>query len=397
MENNEYDFYLGKKTEKTYISKRIISKSPKLVDGKIELNIEHLRYASKVIDSENLISYVKEKGKIILRTTPEGRQEITAKFLEDSRRIYTLNIQKFTTETGSPHKTYFSFRGDEIKVLVDFIKSVKEIDLENSNGKRINDEDLKKLILTKNQAYSIYKENEVLFKEVLEENVTENEVLNLIYKKNELAYFEKLLNEESFFSSEKTRLNISKDESLWQHYFEKNTWIFGYGLEYIINIPLENKKLEQVVDGYDIVNRGKRIDALMKSKGIVNHLCFAEIKTHKTKLLNSAYRPNVFPPTNELSGGISQIHKTVQSSLENLTNRITPADSSGNPTGEDIFLYKPKSFLLVGSLQEFETENGVNKEKYSSFELYRNSIKDIEIITFDELLERAKFILEINH
>lgn len=396
MEDKEYDYYLGKQPDKTYISKRIISRNPKFVDGKIEVNLENLRYASKVIDSENLISFFKEKGEVVLRKTPEGRQEITAKFLEDNRGIYTLNIQKFTTATGSPHKTYFSFRGNEVKILVDFIKSIKEIDLENSSGKRINDNDLKNIILTKNQAYSIYTENKALFKEVLEENITENEILSLIYKKKELEHFDKLLNSESFFNAEKNRLNISKDENLWQNFFEKNSWIFGYGLEYIINIPLENKKLEQVVDGYDIVNRGKRIDALMKSKGIINHLCFAEIKTHKTKLLNSAYRPNVFPPTNELSGGISQIHKTIQSSLENLINRITPTDNSGNPTGEEIFLYKPKSFLLVGSLNEFQTENGINKEKYSSFELYRNSIKDIEIITFDELLERAKFILEIS-
>ena len=50
----------------------------------------------------------------------------------------------------------------------------------------------------------------------------------------------------------------------------------------------------------------------------------------------------------------------------------------------------------MGNLNEFITEFGVNKEKYSSFELYRRSIKDIEIITFDELLERAKFIVNSN-
>src|SRR5690606_26802022 len=117
---------------------------------------------------------------------------------------------------------------------------------------------------------------------------------------------------------------------------------------------------------------------------------------HKTKLLGGSYRPNVFPPSSELSGGISQIQKTVQSSLENLVNKISPTDFEGNPTGEEIFMYKPKSFLLVGNLEEFIAENGINKEKYSSFELYRKSIKDIEIITFDELLERAKFIINSN-
>jgi len=36
----------------------------------------------------------------------------------------------------------------------------------------------------------------------------------------------------------------------------------------------------------------------------------------------------------------------------------------------------------------------LNPEKTSTFELYRNSIHDVEIITFDELYERARFIVE---
>lgn len=392
-ENSEYDYHTGKVPKKTYVSKRINSKSPEIINGEIVEKIIPIRYASKVLDLENSFGFIKEKDEIKLRITPGGRQEITAKFLEDSRGIFTLQIQKFTIKSGSPHKTYFSFRGDEIGVLVEFIKSIKDLHLEDENGIKINDEELQKLILTKEQAFLIYRDNQIIFKEMLEENVTSQDIKNLLYKKEQLSYFEELLIKDEFFESEKKRLNISKDESLWQQFFEKNTWIFGYGLQYIINIPLQNKKLEQVVDGYDIVNRGKRTDALMKSKGIISSLCFAEIKTHKTKLLNSSYRPNVFPPSNELSGGIAQIHKTIQSSLENLVNKIEPADKEGNPTGEEIFMYRPKSVLIVGTLDEFTTENGINKEKYSSFELYRKSINDIDIMTFDELLERANFIV----
>ncbi|EKT4553217.1 DUF4263 domain-containing protein [Flavobacterium psychrophilum] len=396
FDNNEFEYFSGKVPGKTYVSKRIESKNPQFVDGEVTFNIIPIRYASKVIDSENTYEFVKLKGEVKLRETPEGRQEITAKFVEDSRGIFILQIQKFTTATGSPHKTYFSFRGSEIRTLFDFIKSIAELEIKDENGFKITDNELKNLILTKEQAFSMYKDNQSLFEEIFEENVTKEDILNLVYKKEQLIYFDNLLNNEIFFEEEKIRLNISKDESLWQNFFESNTWIFGFGLQYIINIPLQEKKLEQVVEGFDVINRGKRADALMKSKGIINSLCFAEIKTHKTKLLNAAYRPSVFPPSTELSGGIAQVQKTIQSSIENLINKINPTDSDGNPTGEEIFLYRPKSFLLVGNLNEFLTEFGVNKEKYSSFELYRRSIKDIEIITFDELLERAKFIVNSN-
>lgn len=391
--NNEYEYFTGKTPDKIYVSKRIENKEITIVDGVITEKIVPIRYASKVIDSENLYEYVKEKGEIKLRVTAEGRQEITAKFLEDNLGIFILQIQKFTTETGAPHKTYFSFKGKEIKILFDFIKSISELEIENQNGFKINDSELNKLILNKKQVYKIYQDNIELFKEILEETLTKEDVINLVYRKEQLVYFENLLIDEGFFNEEKTKQQITSDESLWQKFFENNTWIFGFGLQYIINIPLQNKKLEQVVKGYDVINRGKRTDALMKSKGIISSLCFAEIKTHKTKLLASAYRPSVFPPSNELSGGISQLHKTIQSSLENLQNKILPTDEFGNPTGEEIFIYRPKSFLLVGTLSEFTTEHGVNNEKYSSFELFRRSINDIEVITFDELLERAKFIL----
>ena len=47
-----------------------------------------------------------------------------------------------------------------------------------------------------------------------------------------------------------------------------------------------------------------------------------------------------------------------------------------------------------GCLDELQTDQGINVEKYRSFELYRRSTSRPEIITFDELYHRAKFIVE---
>ncbi|WP_435190580.1 hypothetical protein [Streptomyces sp. bgisy126] len=41
-----------------------------------------------------------------------------------------------------------------------------------------------------------------------------------------------------------------------------------------------------------------------------------------------------------------------------------------------------------------QVNGAVNPEKINSFELYRTSIQDVEIITFDELYQRACFIVE---
>ncbi|MBZ9566365.1 Shedu immune nuclease family protein [Modicisalibacter tunisiensis] len=205
--------------------------------------------------------------------------------------------------------------------------------------------------------------------------------------------YEKLLNDSEYFNDLKERKRTT-NEGLWQKYFEKNPWVFGYGLGYIFLSSLDDKKLEQIVQGHSVSTHGKRVDALMKTKGIVSNLCFVEIKTHATELLDSKpYRSGCWAPSKELAGAISQVQGTVASAVENLSSKISLDDKFGNPTGEEIYNYQPKSYLVIGSMAEFSTENGVNKDKLRSFELLRKNISNPEIITFDELYERARFIV----
>ncbi|MFC4210969.1 hypothetical protein ACFOWA_07240 [Pedobacter lithocola] len=51
---------------------------------------------------------------------------------------------------------------------------------------------------------------------------------------------------------------------------------------------------------------------------------------------------------------------------------------------------------MIGSLEEFNTESRINEDKFSSFEMFRQGIHKIEIITFDELFQRASFIVRSN-
>jgi hypothetical protein len=70
------------------------------------------------------------------------------------------------------------------------------------------------------------------------------------------------------------------------------------------------------------------------------------------------------------------------------------ADKEGNPTGESIAFVKPRGLVLIGLLNQFSTTHGLNEEMFASFELYRQGINGIEILTYDELYERARFIIE---
>ncbi|MFC4210968.1 Shedu anti-phage system protein SduA domain-containing protein [Pedobacter lithocola] len=178
--------------------------------------------------------------------------------------------------------------------------------------------------------------------------MTKEDIVALGYRKKQLEIFSKLLTDKAYFESLKSKYKASGDEHLWQLYFEKNTWIFGYGLSYIFNTPLENSKLEQYVSGFDFNNSGKRIDALLKTKGIVESFCFAEIKTHNATLLKQVktpYRPESWQVSDELTGAIAQVQRTVQKSVANIRTKTDIKDKDGNLTGEKVFYIIQKRLL----------------------------------------------------
>jgi hypothetical protein len=326
-----------------------------------------IRIASKVFDCHEDHKFIKEGKELILRITHGGRQEIDIKFYEDTRGIFALQFQKYTTETGSPHNTYFTFVGEEIVKLFKFIQNVALIPLKDSNSQKLEDKDVDDLILTKEQTLKIIRENPEIISELLKNDLTKSDIIALGYRKEQLNIFNSLLNNDLFFQEYMHQNSLNGQEAVWQSFFEKNTWILGYGLNYIFNSPLDGEKLEQVVKGYDAFSAGKRVDALLKTRGIINSLCFAEIKNHKTyllKLVKNAYRGESWAISDEFSGGLAQIHKTVQKSVKGIETKTQIKDTEGYLTGEEVFIYKPKSYLIIGSLKEFIGENGVNEDKF---------------------------------
>jgi hypothetical protein len=386
----EYDYHKNKRVDKTYISPRFTNGNELL--GIPEYNI---RVVSKIIDSKESQLFAKVKNELVIRITEGGRQELKASIHEDTRGISVLTFQKFTKETGVPHKYSFSFIGEEILKLKKFLLALKDLPIVSKEKLQVSDLELSEIILNQSQIRKLIIGNQDLFLDIVKSDITKSDIVALGYRKQQLGIFEKLLNDPNYFINYKNSYKIDKDELVWQYFFESNTWIFGYGLNYIFTTNIEEKKLEQVVKGFDFNSSGKRVDALMKTRGIVSALCFIEIKRHDTSLIYNSkpYRSDCWRISDELSGAIAQLQKTVQKSIRTLQTKIEIKDNLGNPTGEELYLYNPKSYIVVGSLKEFNTDLGINEEKYSSFEIFRNSLKQPEIITFDELYERAKYIV----
>jgi len=392
---DEYEYFKNKRDDKVYLSKRLYQTIYDVDDKAVPIK-QPVRIVSKIINSQEGHEFIKDGAEVSLRITSGGKQEIKAKFYEDTRGIFTLTIQKYTIETGAPHKAYFTFTGDELTKLFNILKCIKKLPIHyDGNIQYYDDELLENAVSNKEQLLKLINAEPELLEEILKSEITQKDIINLGYRKKQLDIFNKLLSDDIFFEQEKQRLDNAGDEKVWQVFFEKNTWIFGYGLNYYLNTPLNGEKLEQVVSGFDFNSTGKRVDALLKTQGIVSSLSFGEIKTHRALLLKKQpYRRECWSISDELAGGVAQIQKTVQLSLSNLNAKTEVKDGDGNLTGEQLFLYHPRSFLVIGSLKQFNEEHGINKDKYSSFELFRKQITNTEIITFDELFERAKYIVE---
>ncbi|MDF2371633.1 MAG: DUF4263 domain-containing protein [Rhizobiaceae bacterium] len=351
-----------------------------------------LRIASKVLDGGDGYEYAKEKADIILRRTPAARKEIIAKFLEDSRGIQRLTIQKFNK--SGPGKEYFTFLPDEITKLLNFIANIRRVHFPDEGKLNVTDDELEDLLLMPGQAERILRGNPALVAALARTEITSEDVIALGYRRSELEIFDRLLNDQSYFEEEVSR-TTGGPEGVWQHFFERNHWIFGYGLSYIFNTSLDFRALEQTVRGFNLTGPGKRVDALLKSQALIQSLCFVEIKRHDTRLVSeSQYRSGVWAPSPELSGAIAQIQGTVFDAIEAMGSELKITDKEGDPTGEILHAIQPRSFVVIGSLKEFQVGLGVNVRRFRSFELCRKNTVSPEIITFDELYHRARFIVE---
>jgi hypothetical protein len=159
----EYEIHKNKRPDKTYISRSLAFKRQE--DRRI-------RIASKVIDSSETHSFAIEHGEHVIRVTDGGRQEIVAKFYEDNRGVYVLTLQRFTTETGVPHQTHFSFVGEEIPRLLEFISNLRLVQFPNDERVNVTDRELKKLLLSPDQIRNVLVQNQELVLQLARSEIT---------------------------------------------------------------------------------------------------------------------------------------------------------------------------------------------------------------------------------
>lgn len=233
-----------------------------------------------------------------------------------------------------------------------------------------------------------------LLKQLANNPELSEDVFALAHKKAALEDFRQLLTEyESFKSTyvgQHDDLKAQGEENIWQYFFEQNSWIFGHGLNYIF-LDKVGKKLESVTTGMAHDASGKRVDALMRTRAAISQFVLIEIKTPSAPLLKpKEYRAGCWAVSNDVSDAVTQIQKTSFDFTKHEYRKVQVKERDGRITGEEIFMIQPKSYLVIGNLAELKGYD----DKFVCFHLYRTSLNTPEILTYDELYERAKCIVE---
>lgn len=206
-------------------------------------------------------------------------------------------------------------------------------------------------------------------------NLSENDLSIVIKRREKLTEFKKALTDNA------------SNEGWWQNFFEQNKWIFGYGLNYQI-LKQEQAQAHyggQRVDG----SGGQKGDYLTSTTGDINFTVLVEIKTPATPLLQGS---------TEIRNGAWSLSKNLTDALSQIEANIYTWEKQGSEQPENrdkfekgnIYTVQPKGIIVVGSLAEF----GEERSKRETFQRFRKSIHGIDIITFDELYQRASFIVE---
>lgn len=167
-------------------------------------------------------------------------------------------------------------------------------------------------------------------------------------------------------------------ERHWQAFFKENSFI----LQLAFNLPALAFGDQVAVGGTRFDGSGGKFADYAIKLGLLGNLALIEIKTPKSPLLEKKeYRGGIHAPSGELVGAVTQ----VLDQRHQLQNEIN--DKKVTSREFDIFTYDVRCIVVAGRQPETDEEK-------KSLELYRSNLRDVVVVTFDELLAKLKALHE---
>jgi hypothetical protein len=381
-DESEYEFFKLRKAAKTYISK---------VFTFSQRNTERVRQVRMVIEGSDSVHLGEINGAMCLRVTGDSRKtQVSALITQDDKRIKRLTLQTFKSRAGDwiegVEREEFTFRGDEFARLLAFPSQIEFIDLSNENNFHIEDISTKagpkaiidasdRGIIEQLKGMAAAQRSAVL--QAIQRSLTDDEINILLGRKQGLQEFEAHLDAGDWTKGH------------WQSFFEREEWVFGYGLDYRI---MRQFGREMTVGAGGADNQNKPVVDFLMS--FTDYTVLVEIKRPDTPIFKPTRggRAGTWEFSSEFMGAVSQIleQKAEWSAFAQSGEHF---DRTGSTT-LSARTRNARSILVIGSgaaFGGFDDARGANVRR-DTFELFRRECRSIDIITFDELLERARFI-----
>tara|TARA_R110000782_G_scaffold270455_1_gene371316 strand:- start:20022 stop:21482 length:1461 start_codon:yes stop_codon:yes gene_type:complete len=170
------------------------------------------------------------------------------------------------------------------------------------------------------------------------------------------------------------RLNENHAEAFWQKFFLSNPFV----LRLAFGLPVLLFKDQVVVGGTKLDGSGGKIADFVMKAGLYGNLAIVEIKTPQTELVEARiYRGEVHAPTWRLSGAVTQVAD------QRYKLQMDIKQKKVDSRQYDIFTYGIQCLVIAG-------RDPGDEARKKSFELFRNGLKDVTVITFDELLAKLQ-------
>lgn len=172
----------------------------------------------------------------------------------------------------------------------------------------------------------------------------------------------------------------SQEKNFWQPFFKRENWI----LSQIFSTPYIYFEDEMYLWWKIFKNQGWVITDFSYINSKTDSISLIEIKEPTASLVsNSEYRwegkHSLYSLHWDLSWAITQC----------LNQKNTFLNNFHNISDWDFFSYNTRSILIIWNLWSLD------ETKKKSFELQRWNMKDVEIVTFDELLEKIKIMYNL--
>lgn len=332
----------------------------------IKTSKNNIGYLDKILDKNSAT----ETFCVLHETGPSlkiGRKYIKKKTEDEIRKIGNDELEKeIKNIVNNPHekplesifpKSQLTLKRSELDSLIEFLQENYEPFKDGIKkyipiqGDGFNDNSANTLL-------AIFQTNEKqkLIKFVLENNLIQDDLTKSLEIKNkELAVieFQKMLESDS-------------DEATWQNWFKKNAWILGSDIVEILNErPIDTKNIAdfliQSPDGY--------LDIIEIKRPQIGKIDFwSKTKDHDNIIPSTALIKAIMQSTNY----IYEVEREWAKLLEKTNTKVI----------------KPRCVLIFGRSNDWQDDH------YKYYRMLNASYHNISIMTYDQVLERAKRILK---